>query len=221
MRKKLNAIMLLVLSALLSCGTGCANLRGLAIGGKVSTLGLGAELATGVADNVNARVGVNMLDLDLDEVELDDVEYDLGIDFFSFSALVDWHVFYDSFRITAGVVSMNHEIDLDAKGKPGETEEIGGSRYDWTDIGTLSGNADFDDLAPYVGIGWGDLLDPDKRVEIYFDFGVAFIGSPDVKLNATGPTVLPADLQKEQDELEDDLDFGFYPVLSTGLVFRF
>lgn len=222
MGKKLSAILLLIVSALLSCGVGCADFGGLAVAGKVSTLGLGGELATGITENMNARVGMNVLDFDLDDVDIDDVEYDLGIDFYSFTALVDWHVFYDSFRITAGIVSMNHEIDMDAKGAPGEMVSIGDNEYDWADIGTLSGSAEIDDLAPYVGIGWGDLLDTDKRVEIYFDFGVVFIGSPDASLTATGAAAgLPADLQKERDDIEDDLDFGFYPVLSTGLVFRF
>jgi len=225
MGKKFSAIMLLVLSALLSCGAGCADLGGLAIAGKASTLGLGGEVATGITQNVNARVGVNMLDLDLDDIELDDVDYDIGLDFSSFSALVDWHVFDGSFRLTGGVVSMNHEVDMEGTGAAGETVEIGDGTYTWANVGTLTGSAEIDDLAPYVGIGWGDLLSSKKKWGLYCDFGVVFTGSTDVKLTATGAGAtpgLPADLAKERDDIKDELEaFKFYPVISLGLFFQF
>jgi hypothetical protein len=225
MGKKRNTILLLVLSALLSCGAGCADLGGLAIGGKASTLGLGGELATGITDNMNARVGMNILDFDLDDMEIDDVEYDIGLDFSSFSALVDWHVFDGSFRITGGVVSMDHELDLEGTGASGETVDIGDGTYDWADIGILSGSAGIDKLAPYVGIGWGDLLSAKKRWGFYFDLGVVFTGSPDVTYTATGAGTtpgLPADLAKERDDIKEELEvFEFYPVISLGLFFQF
>ena len=224
MGKKLSTILLLVLSVLLSCGAGCADLGGLAIAGKAGTLGLGGELATGITQNVNARIGMNMLGFDVEE-EIDDVEYDIGLDFSSFSALVDWHVFDGSFRITGGVVSMNHELDLEGTGAPGETVEIGDGTYTWANVGILSGSVEIDDLAPYVGIGWGDLLSAKKSWGFYCDFGVVFAGSPDVKLTATGAGAtpgLPADLVKERDDIKDELEaFEFYPVISLGLFFQF
>jgi len=224
MRKKRSVTLLLVMSALLSGGAGCADLGGLAIAGKASTLGLGGELAAGITDNVNARVGMNMLGFDVEE-EIDDVEYDIGLDFSSFSALVDWHVFDGSFRITGGVVSMNHELDLEGTGPAAETVEIGDGTYTWATVGTLSGSVEVDDLAPYVGIGWGDLLSAKKNWGFYCDFGVVFTGSPDVKLTnigGTGAPGLPADLAKERDDIKDELEaFEFYPVISLGLFFQF
>ena len=224
MGKKLSTILLLVLSVLLSCGAGCADLGGLAIAGKAGTLGLGGELATGITQNVNARVGMNMLGFDVEE-DIDDVEYDIGLDFSSFSALVDWHVFDGSFRITGGVVSMNHELDLEGTGAPGETVEIGDGTYTWANVGILSGSVEIDDLAPYVGIGWGDLLSARKRWGFYFDLGVVFTGSPDVTYTATGAGTtpgLPADLAKERDDIKEELEvFEFYPVISLGLFFQF
>jgi hypothetical protein len=220
MDRKFDVLLSLISLVLLSCGAGCADWGGLAISGKMGTLGFGGELTTGVARDVNARVGFNTLDLDLDE-EIDDIEYDIGLDFSSFSALVDWHVFHDSFRISGGVLSLDHEFDLEARGTPGESEDIGGTDYDWAVIDTLSGSVEFDDLAPYVGIGWGDTLGRNKRWGFYTDFGVAFAGSPDVKLSASGP-VAAADLARERDEIEDELDIlEFYPVLSIGLFYRF
>jgi hypothetical protein len=206
----------------LFCGAGCSDSGGLAISGKAGTLGFGGELTTGITSNVNARVGLNTLDFDYDD-EFDNVEYDVGLDFSSFSALVDWYLFDNSFRITGGILSLDHKLDLDATGAPGELAGIGDGDYDWADIGTLSGSADVDGIAPYIGIGWGDPMDRSKRWGFYCDFGVAFTDSPDVALSATGAAAgLAEDLAKERDEIENDLEpFEFYPVLSLGIFFRF
>jgi len=218
MRKKLNAILLLILLVLLSCGAGCTDSGRFAVSGKTSTLGLGGEFTTAVTSNINARIGINALDLDF-ERELDDIEYDIGLDFSSFSALLDWHIFDSPFRISGGVLSMNHKLDLSASAT-GE-QEIGGFTYDWSEIGTLSGSVEIDNVAPYVGIGWGNPLTGDKRWGFTCDFGVAFAGSPDVALSATG-MVASADLERERRDIEDELeDFKFYPVISISFFYRF
>ena len=223
MRTKSHAILLLIVSVLLSCGAGCSDSGGLAISGKAGTLGLGGELTTGITSNVNARVGLNTLDFDYDD-EFDNVEYDVGLDFSSFSALVDWYLFDSSFRISGGLISMDHTLNLDAT--PSESVDIGDGTYTSAEIGTLSGDADIDGVAPYIGIGWGDPMNPDKKWGFYCDFGVAFTDSPDVSLAANGtlasdPT-FQANLAKERQKIEDDLEpFEFYPVLSLGIFFRF
>ena len=223
MGKKRKAILLLILSVLLSCGAGCQDSGKYAVSGKASTLGLGGEFTTAVTSNVNARVGLNMLDLDIDEEEIEDIEYDIELDFSSFSALADWHVFNGSFRISGGVISMDHKVDLSAKGASGETEEIGGIEFDWDDIGTLSGCVEIDDLAPYVGIGWGNPLTHHRRWGFTCDFGVAFTSSPDVKLTATGAAAdLVEQLAEERKDIEDDLDkFELYPVIAVSFFYRF
>ncbi|MHC4227949.1 MAG: hypothetical protein ACYSWW_07425 [Planctomycetota bacterium] len=223
MEKRLNAILLLLLSVLLSCGAGCANSGGLAIAGKTGTLGLGGELTTGIASDINARVGLNTLNLDFDG-DISDVEYDLGLDFFSFSALVDWYIFDDPFHLTGGLVSLDHELNLRAR--PTNSEEIGGVVYTAAEIGTLFGSIEVEDVAPYIGIGWGNALNDGRRWGFYCDFGVAFTNSPDVDLSANGtmasdPT-FRANLTREREDIEDDLKpFKFYPVISLGLFFRF
>ncbi len=224
MREKLNAILLLILLVLLSCGAGCTDSGRFAVSGKTSTLGLGGEFTTAVTSNINARIGINALDLDF-ERELDDIEYDIGLDFSSFSALLDWHIFDSPFRISGGVLSMNHKLDLSASGTG--VQEIGGITYDWRDdIGTLSGGVEIDNVAPYVGIGWGNPLTSDKRWGFTCDFGVAFAGSPDVALSATGAMasdpVFQANLERERRDIEDELeDFKFYPVISISFFYRF
>ena len=222
MKKKLNAISVLILSLFFALGAGCEDSGGLAIAGKAGTLGLGGELTTAVASDINARVGFNRVDFDFDG-DVSDIDYDFGLDFHSFSALVDWFVFDGPLRITGGLISMDHQVDLQAGGISGELEGIGDGIYDWADVGTLSGEVEVDCIAPYLGIGWGNILDKSKRWGFYSDAGIAFTRSPDVTLSATGkPPGLAADLARESEDIEDDLEpFKFYPVLSVGLFVRF
>ena len=184
MGKKLNAVMLLILSVLLISGTGCAHFGGLGIAGKVSTLGLGGELTTKAVSNINARFGFNTFSYDMD-FSAEDVEYDLGLDFLSYSMLVDWHVFGGSFRISGGALINENEFSLDAT-PTAPTTTIGDTEYTIGEIGILSGDITFENVAPYIGIGWGNAVAPTKKWGFTSDFGVAFTGAPDVGLSATG-----------------------------------
>jgi hypothetical protein len=218
-----NAVPLLVVSLLFSFAVGCADSGGLAVSGKVGTLGLGGDLTAGITSNVNARVGINAGSLSF-QGSPQDVEYDVDLDFLSFPALVDWHVFDDSFRISAGVLINQNEIGLLAM--PTSSVDIGGIEYTPAEIGTLSGGVDFDPVAPYIGIGWGNALDPDRKWGFTCDFGVAYTSSPNVALTASGtaasdPTFQDA-LAREVNDIEDKLsNFKFYPVISVGLFYRF
>ena len=225
MRKRLNAILLLILSVFLFCGAGCTDSGRFAISGKSSTLGLGGEFTAALTSNVNARVGINALDLDFDDIEIEDVDFDLGIDFSSYSALLDWYLFDNSFRLSGGIISMDNKIDLEATGVSGGLQEIGDINYDWDEIGTLSGSIENDEVVPYVGIGWGNPFTHNRRWGFTCDFGVAFTSSPDVTLAASGSS-LPAgfdeELAKLQGDIKDFFDkFKVYPVIAVSFFYRF
>jgi hypothetical protein len=220
---KLNAILLLILSILLFCGAGCTDTGKYAVSGKTSTLGLGGEFTTALTSNINARVGINMLDVDFDDVEIENVDFDLGVDLSSYSALVDWYVFDNSFRLSGGIISMDNDIDLEAR--PTENIEIGDVEYTPDQVGTLYGSIESDEVAPYVGIGWGNPLTHNRRWGFTCDFGVAFTSSPDVTLNASGGTMPPGfdeELAKLQGDVEDFFDkFNIYPVIAVSFFYRF
>jgi hypothetical protein len=220
-----NAILLLILSMLLACGVGCTDTGRYTISGKGSTLGLGGEFTTAIKPDINARVGYNMLDIDFDDEEVEDVEYDIGIDFSSFTALADWYIFNDSFRLSGGIVSMDHEVDLDAR--PTKPIEIGDVEYSPAEVGSLYGNVEIDDVAPYIGIGWGNPLTSSRRWGFTTDFGVIFSDTPDVTLNARGGTLsgdpaFLAELEKERKDIEDFFDdLKIYPVIAVSFFYRF
>jgi hypothetical protein len=223
MRQKVNAVLLLTSALLLCCGAGCTDTGQWSIGAKAGTLGVGAELTKRIATDINARVGFNMLDYDFD-AQIEDIDYDFGLKLRSFTALVDWHIFDDPFRLTGGLMSMNNKVDLDAT--VSQNVVVGNHSYTPGEVGTLSGSADLDGVAPYIGIGWGNLIGEGRRWGFYSDFGIAFCRAPSVTLHANGtlagdPT-FQADLAKEERDVQDDIDnFKFYPVISLGIFVRF
>lgn len=223
MRTKPNAILLLMLSILLYCGAGCTDTGRYAISGKTSTLGLGGEFTTAIRPDINARVGYNWLDIDIDDEEIEDVDFDIDVDFSSFTALADWYVFNNSFRISGGIISMDHEVELDAR--PTENIEIGDVEYTPAEVGSLYGSIESDDVAPYIGIGWGNPLTSSRRWGFTCDFGVAFTDTPDVTLDATGgtePAGFRAELEKQRKDIEDFFDdFKLYPVIAVSFFYRF
>lgn len=219
MRKRLNAILLLILLISLSFGAGCTDSGRFAVSGKTSTLGLGGEFTTALTSNINARVGINALDVDFDDVEIENVDFDIGVDLSSYSALVDWYVFDNSFRLSGGIISMDNNIDLEAR--PTGNIEIGDVEYTPDQVGTLYGSIESDEVAPYVGIGWGNPFTHNRRWGFTCDFGVAFTSSPDVTLAATG-SVPAEELEKERKDIEDFFDkFNLYPVIAVSFFYRF
>lgn len=197
----------------------------LAVGVKSGTLGLGGELTTNLGPQLNLRGSVQWLDFGVD-MEIDDIDYDLDVEFLNPLLAIDWYPFDNSFRICGGILFNGMDIALDAT--TDVLLEIGDNIYDLSAYSSLRGESDFDDVAPYIGIGFGNALSRDGRWGFTADLGVAFIGSPNVDLSVTGsidPAIrdqLAADLAEEEREIEDELDkFRFYPVLSLSLYYRF
>ena len=223
MHRRAALVLLAGVAALFSCVRAEAALDEWALGFKAGTLGIGGELATNLLPNVNLRGSIQWFDLDVD-VELDDIDYDLNIEMLNPMLLVDWYPFSGRFHLSGGVLFNGTDISLEATSA--EDIEIGDESYGPDEIGVLQGESDFDDIAPYVGIGFGNPLTRGGHWRFSIDAGVVFIGSPDVDLTATGPLAANpdflADLAAEEAEIEDDLDsIRICPVLSATLSYRF
>lgn len=217
-------VILLALAGILLSGSHAgAALEDWAIGAKAGTLGIGGEIVTDIVPDVYIRGSFQWLDFGFD-AEFDDIDYDVDVEFLNPMLVLDWYPFSGGFRISAGVLFNGSTIDLEATSD--EPVEIGGTLYNPSEFGSIVGESDFDDVAPYVGIGFGNPLSSAGHWGFTADAGVAFIGSPNVSLRATGPFAdnagLLADLAEEEEEIEDDLDhLRLYPVLSFTLYYRF
>jgi hypothetical protein len=138
--------------------------------------------------------------------------------------MADWYPFHNAFHLSGGIILNNTDVDLRAKSSNSIT--VGGQTYTADQAGTLYGNVGFNRVAPYAGIGWGNPFGQSSRWGLLCDLGVAFTGTPDVSLRASGPyytsnPTFQANLAKEERDIQSKADkYKLYPVLSLSLYFR-
>lgn len=195
---------------------------GLDVGVKLGTLGAGVEINYPLSSMLSISAGLNKFSQSEDD-SIDGIEYDVDLDLQTISLFVNYHPFSGSFRITAGAMINGNELSMAAK--PNATYDIDGNIYTAAEVGSLEASVDFNSLAPYVGIGYGN--GADKGLGFTFDVGVLMQGEPNVDLESKGgllsndPT-FQADLDAEEKAAEDDIDdFTIYPVLAVGVSYRF
>lgn len=192
------------------------------LGPQISTLGFGGEAGVRLNPFIAIRGGGNYFATGFDQ-EFTDVDYDVDFQLASAGGVVDIHPLGNGFRLSGGVRWNGNNIDVDAE--PTGTVDIGGRTFTAADVGRIEGNIGFNNFAPYAGLGFQGGFFGD-RVNIAFDVGVLFQGDPDVDLDAKGllandPT-LRAELEEEEDDIEDDLQFlGFYPVAALTVTVHF
>jgi hypothetical protein len=70
-------------------------------------------------------------------------------------------------------------------------------------------------------LGYGSAAKGPHRIRFLMDAGVLMQGSGNVTLKATGGGVSASDLQKEEQQIEDDIkNYDLWPVLAFGISFR-
>jgi hypothetical protein len=201
-----------------------------ALGVRAGTPGAGVELTTRLASRVDLRLALAGWDQDL-TVTTDDVRYDGTLELRHALALLDWHPAGGAFRLTAGAAFNDDALEATAPVADllaGEVPELPPG----LDLGTLSGHAEGDALAPYLGLGWGDPVGGDGGWSFALDLGAIFLGSPDVSLTLDTP--LPIDsipglrelvdrfLADEEADLEEEIgDYDLLPVISFSVGYRF
>lgn len=220
--KKLFAVCGLVLVlALPQAGSAQASIG---IAPHIGTLGVGADVALSVSRFLTVRGGVNVQPYD-PSFEVSDIDFDIFLPSPNFTALVDLHPTGGGFRITGGFVFSSENIEVEANLTA--SQEIGNQTFSAADIGTLTGVFDGEDVAPYLGIGFGHV--GSGVVGIFFDLGVSFVGEPDVSLSANGRLATEQsvegnefrnELAQEERDLQDDAGvLKLYPVIQIGLSF--
>lgn len=217
--KRLALLGMLALSTL----PGAAFASDFGLDAHVSTLGLGAEFNYTINSYFTARVDFNRYNYSYTGTK-EQVQYDFDLHLKSYSAMLDWHPFAGTFRVSAGYFS--NKNDIAALATPQGSYTINGTSYTAAQVGVLSGAITFNASVPYLGIGWSTLGTESTGLGVEFDIGALFQGSPKVQLSATGAAASNAqfqsDLAAEQTKLQGDLNsFKTYPVVSLGLAYRF
>ncbi len=197
----------------------------IALGAHISTLGIGPEISLGLSDYFSSKVSVNWGAYDV-EGETDDVDYDCELELMSGLITAEWFPWAGNFHIDAGLLANGNNFS--GKGEPSAsgTFTFDGVTYTAAEAGTVKVDIDFDDIAPYVGLGWGNTVAKNSNITFFVNLGVVFQGEPDVSIKTSGTLANNAQflarVEAEKRELEDDLDsFDIYPVIALGLSYKF
>jgi outer membrane protein W len=198
-----------------------------AVGFKVGTLGLGLDISRSITEKLNLRLNINGASYSDTQCE-SDVEYDYDLTLVSAGLLLDYYPMNNEFRVSAGAYYNGNEFELTAQPRNG-LYTLNGVNYTPAQIGSLTGKVDFDEFAPYVGVGWGNST---KKAGWSFsvDAGIMYHGEPNVELTPTCGTAVAAALcteitnnvEAERVELVNELsDYKLYPVVSVGVTYTF
>lgn len=211
--------------ALAACAlmvSGAASAQQSSVGVSAGTTGLGLEFGYDFNDAFGLRANGNWFRMSKD-VESDGVSYDGKLKLFSLGLLGDFYPFDSGFRVTGGAYYNKNRVNLTAT--PSGNVEIGGTTYTPAQVGSLSGEVDFNKFTPYAGIGYTSNRG-NPGLSFVADAGVMFQGRPDVTLAGSGAiTSTPgfqADLERERAEIAHDIRmFRFYPAIRLGVAYRF
>ena len=195
----------------------------------LGSTGVGAHLVMPIAANLNGRLGMNYFKHDFTQ-RSGQVEYELDGKLQTVDALLDWYPRAgQKFRVTGGVVYNGSRFDAVAEpGGPGGFT-LNGTRYSAADVGILVGKVDFRKAAPYLGIGWGNVLTTERGWSFGGDLGAFYQGKAKVHLRSEKCGLLSAlcqrlaqDVAAEQARLAGDVsDNKVYPVIRASLSYRF
>ena len=194
--------------------------QGFGISAKASTTGLGADAAISLLPRMNLRAGVGVIPIE-PTFTFSDIDYTISFPTPQILAMLDLFPLGGAFRLTGGVLAKTEDIAIESDLAGEGDVVIGDGTYARADVGTLSGALTTNDLAPYVGLGFGNHAF--SGVGLVVDLGVAFQGLPGVELSADGPLAgdpaFRQELERERERAEDDIDsfFRAYPVVSLGL----
>jgi outer membrane protein W len=155
----------------------------ISVGANVGLFGIGGNIKYKTNNQMGVRVGFDMFKVNDVEIEDDEVKYIFDAKVQDITLLADWHPWKGSFRTSMGLLINNSELDGDItpNSKVGDTIEFdfNGKHYEYktNELGSIHTTADFDPVAPYVGIGWDTSFNKDKGFGFTFDLGIAFQGS--------------------------------------------
>jgi len=207
---------------------------GLGLGLRAGLIGVGIDLTTRLTDKLNARIGFNYAPFDQEQTE-DGINYNVDLNIRQLTAVLDYHPFAGNFRLTGGMVRNNTKFLFGATGQ--ETYDIGNVTYQG-DL-TLDGSLSFQPVVPYLSIGFGNAVRPNKGLGFTAELGVMVSGKPNFELVASGTAsasninngnpfdvtssaAFTEDLRREEQQVQEDLEeLEILPVLMLGLSYQF
>lgn len=208
-----------------------------AVGIQTTSLGAGVEVATPLARTLNLRGGVTLFNFGYD-FGVDGANYSFDLKLRTGYMSVDWYPFHGGFRISPGFLVFKSQLSGTANVPAGDGFQLGSVGFTSSVTDPVHGNASLTfsrTLMPSVTFGWGNMIPRSGRHWSFpFEVGAAYMGHNAVHLNLMGtaciqyscmstsnPTI-QQNIQSEQDDLNESIKrLQAYPILSTGISYRF
>jgi hypothetical protein len=210
----------------------------IAVGVKVSSLGIGIETATPLTHRSNLRVGFNMFSYDR-TFDKDGITYGGTLKLQSAQALFDFFPLR-SFRVSPGVLAYNgNELTATASVSGSKTFSLGSFTYFSDPTNPLTGTAKLsvNRVAPMLLVGFGNLVPRTRHFSVTADVGVAYHGAPKTSLNLSGnacdvgavicrnvitDSSVQSAVQSEMNKLNDlAYPYKLWPIVSVGFGYKF
>jgi len=205
------------------------------VGVKFSTLGAGIDATLPLTYRSNLRIGFNAFNYSLND-SVDGIFYSGKISFRSLQATYDWFPGQGTFRLSPGLLVYNgNRLTANASVAAGRTFTLQNTNYVSDPANPVHGNAsvDFFKVNPMMLAGWRNVIPRMRRVEIPFEFGIIYDGTPRASLDLSGtacdPTgancrnigtdpTIQSNMHYVQDQFKRKVSpYKVYPVVSIGL----
>lgn len=244
MRIKKAAIVPMLVCPLLAVGSAVATGQALSSPAgaavKVSTLGIGVDVAVPVSERLNVRGEFNTFGLTHD-FDQDSITLAAKLKLRSVVAFLDWFPLGGGFHVSPGLMLHNgNRVDANAAVPGGQRFSLGNDELISNPANPVTGTAtvSFQRVAPTVLVGWGNIVPRgDRRWSVPFELGIVYSRAPTAVLSLNGSActtngaicrgiatepLLQADLAEEQSQMNSDLSMlKAIPVVSFGFSYKF
>jgi len=211
------------------------------VAGKVSSLGVGIDVAVPLLEHANFRVAFNGFGLTHD-FDNDGLNLTARLRMRSVVAQLDWYPFNGGFHVSPGLMLYNGiRVEATMTAPTNRTFSLGDETLISNPSNPLVGTAtvEFNKVAPTIALGWGNLIPraTTRRWSVPFEVGLVVTRSPVATLSLRGSACRPNrtncrdlasdpglqnDIAQEQRDMNKDLEpLKFLPILSVGFSYRF
>src|SRR6266404_6551125 len=208
------------------------------VGVKVSTLGIGGDVAIALSHRTNVRFGFNDFSYG-DTFTKDGATYKGNLDLRSAQATLDLFLL-KGLHVSPGVLFYNgNKVNANVSVPGGQSFTLSNTTYlsDAANPVTGTGKLTVYKAAPMLLVGIGNLVPRHRHFSTSFEIGAAYQGPPRVALKLSGsacdstglfcrsissdPTI-QSNIAAEQTKLNKSASpYKFYPVLSFGIGYKF
>jgi len=207
----------------------------------VGFLGIGGQVAVPLSERTNLRGEGNFFSYNSATYTNNGISYKGTLKLRSAEMLLDWFPFHGSFRLSPGVQMYNGLNAAATLAVPhGQSFTLNHTDYYSSTANPITGTALLTTrkAAPMFTLGWGNIVPRHGHFSIPFEVGFVYQGAPKVTLTLAGQACdynglncrnaatdpgIQANLAAQQKIVSDDVGkyFRFYPIISSGISYKF